>query len=118
MEVKVDNRAHFTLIEVREMNLDSLTAPDLKTELVVVSGKGEKNMVIDLTHCQTLDSSGLSALLVADRLCKNSQGMCVLTGLNESMLSLIRLSYLDVTLRLAGSVEEAEAMIMSVAQVS
>lgn len=118
MEVKVEKREHYSLITVGEMHLNSLIAPDLKTELVVLSGQGEKNMIIDLSNCQSLDSSGLSALLVADRLCKHQNGVCILTGLNESMLSLIKLSYLDVTLRMAGSVGEATHLILNDLSVS
>jgi anti-anti-sigma factor len=74
---------------------------------VLVSGNGEKNIVLDLSKCRYCDSSGLSAILVANRLCKNANGTFVLTGLNDAVERLITISQLDTVLNIAGSVEEA-----------
>jgi len=69
MEFKIEKRNHFTLIQVLEEKLDTHIAPTLKSELVLVSGNGEKNIILDLSKCRYCDSSGLSAILVANRLC-------------------------------------------------
>jgi anti-anti-sigma factor len=72
-----------------------------------VSGNGEKNIVLDLSKCRYCDSSGLSAILVANRLCKNANGTFVLTGLNDAVERLITISQLDTVLNIAVSVDEA-----------
>ena len=78
---------------------------------MLVSGKGEKNIILDLEKCQYCDSSGLSAILVANRLCKNAGGTFVLCGLNEAVERLITISQLDTVLSITATVEEAEKMI-------
>ena len=100
-----------TLIQVLEEKLDTHIAPALKSELVLVSGKGEKNIILDLKKCQYCDSSGLSAILVANRLCKNAGGTFVLCGLNEAVERLITISQLDTVLSISSTVEDAEKMI-------
>ena len=70
MEFKIDKFENHTLIKVLEEKLDTHIAPTLKSELVLVSGNGEKNIILDLSNCRYCDSSGLSAILVANRLCK------------------------------------------------
>jgi len=111
MEFKIDKFENHTLIKVLEEKLDTHIAPTLKSELVLVSGNGEKNIVLDLENCRYCDSSGLSAILVANRLCKNASGTFVLAGLNDAVERLITISQLDTVLNIAGSVSEAETMI-------
>ena len=111
MEFKIDKFENHTLIKVLEEKLDTHIAPTLKSELVLVSGNGEKNIVLDLENCRYCDSSGLSAILVANRLCKNASGTFVLSGLNDAVERLITISQLDTVLNIAGSVADAEAMI-------
>jgi len=107
MEFKIEKLPNYTRIQVLEEKLDTHIAPILKSELVLVSGNGEKNIVLDLSKCRYCDSSGLSAILVANRLCKNASGTFVLTGLNDAVERLITISQLDTVLNIAGSVEEA-----------
>jgi anti-sigma B factor antagonist len=111
MEFKIDKFENHTLIKVLEEKLDTHIAPTLKSELVLVSGNGEKNIVLDLENCRYCDSSGLSAILVANRLCKNSSGIFVLAGLNDAVERLITISQLDTVLNITDTVEEAEKMI-------
>jgi anti-anti-sigma factor len=116
MEFKIEKRDNFTLIQVLEEKLDTHIAPTLKSELVLVSGNGEKNIILDLSKCRYCDSSGLSAILVANRLCKNANGTFVLTGLNDAVERLITISQLDTVLNITSSVDEAEKLIAEAAK--
>ena len=111
MEFKIDKLGNHTLIKVLEEKLDTHIAPTLKSELVLVSGNGEKNIILDLENCRYCDSSGLSAILVANRLCKNANGTFVLTGLSDAVERLITISQLDTVLNISGNVEKAVEMI-------
>ncbi len=111
MEFNIEKFENHTLIKVLEEKLDTHIAPTLKSELVLVSGNGEKNIVLDLGNCRYCDSSGLSAILVANRLCKNASGTFVLIGLNDAVERLITISQLDTVLNISTSVEDAVAMI-------
>ncbi|MGC9375629.1 MAG: STAS domain-containing protein [Bacteroidales bacterium] len=111
MEFKIEKLEKYTLIQVMEEKLDTNVAPSLKSELVLISGKGEKNIILDLSNCRYCDSSGLSAILVANRLCKNANGTFVLTGLNDAVDRLITISQLDTVLNIAYSNEEAVDII-------
>ena len=111
MEFKIDKFENHTLIKVLEEKLDTHIAPTLKSELVLVSGNGEKNIVLDMGNCRYCDSSGLSAILVANRLCKNANGTFVLTGLNDAVERLITISQLDTVLNISNSLDEAVSLI-------
>ncbi|MFP4620055.1 MAG: STAS domain-containing protein [Bacteroidales bacterium] len=111
MEFNIEKHDNHTFIQVLTEKLDTNVAPGLKSELVLISGKGEKNIIIDLNKVKYCDSNGLSALLVANRLCKNANGTFVLTGLNDAVDRLITISQLDTVLNIAYSREEAEEII-------
>ena len=111
MDFKIESRDNCTVIQVLNEKLDTHIAPALKSELVIISGQGEKNIILDVKKCQYCDSSGLSAVLIANRLCKNAGGVFVLCGLNEAVERLITISQLDTVLTITDTVEEAEKMI-------
>ena len=112
MEFNIESKDNRTIIRILSEKLDTHIAPALKSELVLVSGKGEKNIILDLEKCNYCDSSGLSAILVANRLCKNAGGKFVLCGLNEAVERLITISQLDTVLTITTTVKEAEKMIL------
>jgi len=111
MDFNIESKNNSTLIQVQTEKLDTHVAPALKSELVLVSGKGEKNIILDLQKCEYCDSSGLSAILVANRLCKNAGGTFVLCGLNDAVERLITISQLDTVLNISKTVSDAEKLI-------
>ncbi|MCK9207215.1 MAG: STAS domain-containing protein [Salinivirgaceae bacterium] len=112
MEFKIDKLDNYTQIQVMIDKLDTHIAPSLKSELVLIAGNGEKNIILDLSNCRYCDSSGLSAILVANRLCKNANGTFVLSGLQTAVERLITISQLDTVLNITNSVKEAADVII------
>jgi anti-anti-sigma factor len=83
----------------------------LKSELIKVHTNGERNLVLDVSECDYCDSSGLSAILVANRLCEDAMGTFVLTGLQRDFEQIIRISMLHTVLVITKTAAEA-AMIL------
>jgi len=106
--IKKDNH---TVIQVLAKKLDTSIAPSFKSELVMIAGNGENNMIMDLSNTEYCDSSGLSSILVANRLCKNAKGQFILTGLQNAVERLISISQLDSVLTIEDTIEKAETKI-------
>jgi anti-sigma B factor antagonist len=111
MDFEIIKIEGFTLIKVLNDRLDTNIAPDLKTELVRVNSNGENNIVLDVSQCYYCDSSGLSAILVANRLCEDKFGTFVLTGLQPDVEQIIRISMLHTVLIITKTVVEAEEIL-------
>ncbi|MBI5540966.1 MAG: STAS domain-containing protein [Bacteroidia bacterium] len=111
MEFSIEKKDNYTLVKVMVEKLDTHIAPALKSELVLVSGNGEKNIILDLSNCRYCDSSGLSAILVANRLCKNANGTFVLTGLQPAVERLITISQLDTVLNISYTLDKAVDLV-------
>jgi anti-anti-sigma factor len=112
MDFKIEKQDNYTLIQVLVEKLDTHVAPALKSELVLIAGNGEKNIILDLSSCRYCDSSGLSAILVANRLSKNASGTFVLTGLQSAVERLITISQLDTVLNITYTLDQAIDMVM------
>lgn len=107
MEFKIEKLKGYTQIKLMIDKLDTNIAPSLKSELVLIAGGGEKNIILDLSNCRYCDSSGLSAILVANRLCKNANGTFALSGLQTAVERLITISQLDTVLNITSTIDEA-----------
>jgi anti-sigma B factor antagonist len=107
MNFQIEKKEKYTLIKVNIEKLDNNVSPSLKSELVVLTAEGVKNIVMDLTSVRYCDSSGLSAILVANRLCKNANGSFVLCSIQEAVKKLISISQLDSILKITNTQSEA-----------
>lgn len=114
MKFLVDKQEKYTLIQLLEEKLDSTISPALKSELVTINAEGIKNLIIDLASVKYIDSSGLSSILVANRLCSNDGGILVLTHVNDHAMKLIKISQLDTVLNILPTKEEGiDAVFMN-----
>ncbi|MDX9751215.1 MAG: STAS domain-containing protein [Flavobacteriales bacterium] len=107
MNFTIEDKGRYTLVTGQVEKLDTTCAPELKSELVYLNKTGVRNVIIDLSATRYCDSSGLSALLVANRLCKGVNGSLVVCGLQEPVQKLVQISQLESVLSITPSVSEA-----------
>jgi anti-sigma B factor antagonist len=106
MKFSVDKKEKYVLLSIHETKLNSEISPDLKAEFVVLNSENVKNILVDLSEVQYCDSSGLSALLVGNRFCRNNNGSFILTNIQEHVKKLISISQLDSILTSTPTVNE------------
>lgn len=106
MKYSIDKQEKYTLLRLNEEKLDSSIAPQLKSEMVTLHAEGVRNIILDLSEVKYTDSSGLSALLVGNRILQEDNGIFILTKLSDHTMKLIKISQLDSVLNILPSVEE------------
>ena len=67
MKYSIDKQEGYTVLSLQEENLNSVVAPNLKSELVILRNEGIENLILNLEDVKFVDSSGLSAILTANR---------------------------------------------------
>lgn len=107
MKYTIDKKENYTIITIDEKKLDTSIAPDLKSEFVKLNAEGITNLILDLNNVKYTDSSGLSSILIANRLCNSSNGLLILTSLQDHVMKLISISKLEQVLNILPTVEEA-----------
>jgi anti-anti-sigma factor len=114
MKYQADIQEKFVVLSLLEEKLDSRIAPKLKSEFLVHNAEGVRNIILDLSAVQYVDSSGLSAILIGHRLSQNNKGIMILTGIQEQVEKLIVLSRLDEVLNILPTQQEAvEAIFLN-----
>jgi len=106
MKYTIDKQEKYSLLRLHEEKLDSSVAPGLKSELITLHAEGVRNIILDLAEVKYTDSSGLSALLVGNRIVQEEGGIFILTTLSDHTMKLIRISQLDSVLNIVPKVEE------------
>lgn len=107
MDYEIFREEKFASFKFNEIKLNSVVAPLVKSDLVVLNDEGYVNFIMDLSSVKYCDSSGLSAILVANRIAKEHQGILVICGLQGSVQKLIEISQLESILNIVPTYNEA-----------
>ena len=113
MRFSVEQDDELVVLTLKEPVLDSTNAPEVKSELLILCQEGVKALIIDLTMVQLCDSQGLSALLLAHRQMKDNEGFVVLSGVQEPVRNLFRISQIEYLFEFQPSVNDAITWLQS-----
>jgi len=107
MEFDVKKNGDTSVLRLRERRLDASISPELKGEFLILCDGKTRHLVIDLSDVEFCDSSGLSALLIAERKMREQGGSVRLVGLQKKVMSLIKISHLDRAFSIYDSLSKA-----------
>jgi anti-sigma B factor antagonist len=107
MKFEIKKNGAAIVLKVKERKLDASISPELKGEFLILCNPKTKQLIVDLSDVEFCDSSGLSALLIAERKMRENGGVVKLVGLQKKVLSLIRISRLDRAFSIHDSLAKA-----------
>ncbi|MGB3780678.1 MAG: STAS domain-containing protein [Tunicatimonas sp.] len=107
MKYSIDKKEQYSLVSLEEDKLDASVAPELKSELITMHAEGTRNLILNMGQVKYTDSSGLSALLVGNRIFREDGGTFVMAALNDHVMKLLKISQLDSVLSIVPTTEEA-----------
>jgi Anti-anti-sigma regulatory factor (antagonist of anti-sigma factor) len=91
----VDKENERAVLKLNVHKLDAQIASHLKAEFVLLCRSPIKDLVIDMSLVESCDSSGLSALLVAERQMRQLKGNTHLVVPNDQVRNLFSITRLD-----------------------
>ena len=97
----------YTLIQLSGSRLDQDSGPALKPFIQCLADQGEKYLVLDLGNVDYLDSSGLSAILVVNRICLESGGSLAIINPKAPVHNLFEMANLGEILSIRKNLSEA-----------
>ncbi len=114
MKYSIEKNEKFTIFKIDDEKLDSIVSPELKSEFVKLNTSGDRNIILDLEKVKFVDSSGLSSILVGNRLCNNAGGKLVLSSLTDHVDKLLTISQLKTVFEIVQNINDAkEYMFLS-----
>jgi anti-sigma B factor antagonist len=107
MKYNIDKQDQYAVLALEEENLNSVIAPQLKSDFIILNQEGTRNLILDLSKVKFVDSSGLSAILTAHRLWKDTGSFVISGKLQPMVTKLIEISRLDTILAITPTLSEA-----------
>lgn len=111
MNFTINKEQDLAIFHLDEQKLDALLAPDFKAELLIVTQEDIDVLIIDLSAVGFCDSSGLSALLLAERQMRERDGGIIVVDKGGKIKSLLEIAKLNGIIPVFSTIEEARAAI-------
>jgi anti-sigma B factor antagonist len=89
---KINN---YSVIIILEERIDAHNSGELKTYLLQLIESGENRIVVQLANVRFIDSSGLGALLSANKQIALKSGKFALTNIQKQVMSMFELTRLN-----------------------
>lgn len=107
MHFTVEHRDNIVIFNLKNKNVDSDVSAKFKAKLLILAQPDIDALIIDLTSVESIDSSGLGALLLAHRQLKDHAIPVILTGVKDFVKSLMRMTHIDELFEYYESVDSA-----------
>jgi anti-anti-sigma factor len=110
MNFEIKKTEDITIFKLNEKRLDTNISGLVKGEFtLLLKVEGAAKLVVDLSEVESCDSSGLSSLLVANRILNTTGGSMRIAAPSEKVYSLIKITQLERVLPVCRTVDEAIA---------
>lgn len=107
MNLTIEYLENIKIIKIKTSKINSENSPDLKAKLLIESQPDIKTLIIDLQEVKSIDSSGFSAFLLANRQLSPYGIPIYITGLNQQISFLFNILNLNNSFTLKSSIDEA-----------
>ena len=108
MKFEIEKNGKATILRLRGKKLDAAASAGLKAEfLLLCKPKVANKLIIDMQEVEFCDSSGLSALLIADRTMREHGGSVCLVHVHKKVLDLMKISQLDRVFSIHKKIDDA-----------
>jgi anti-anti-sigma factor len=107
MKFAIESKKDITIFRLQEKRLDAALAPELKSQFVLmIEAEKKQYLIIDLAQVESIDSSGIGALLVAHRQTAIHDGFAAFIGVKGNVKDLLKMTQLDKQLYIFSSVQD------------
>ena len=112
MTFTVDKENGLAIFHLHEGRLDANNAAEAKSEFLILCQSSIDVLILDLSEVTFCDSSGLSAILLAERQLRERDAGVIVVDLNGKIRSLFEIAKLTDVIPLVSTVEEARDLII------
>jgi anti-sigma B factor antagonist len=110
--VKIHHLSQYSTLSFEGIkNLDANSAHRVKAEIKGLLSDEVKNVIVDLSNIQFIDSTGFGALISVLKTIKSRDGRMILSGVTDEVRELMDLMQLLSVFELRSSVKDAESQL-------
>lgn len=111
--IKVEKNEQFALINPNTNNLTDTVAKEIETKLVTLYREGYGNFIFEFNEILEIAPEGISLIRKVDKLCKNENGILVITTENEDITDLLDSSKIEDIVIMGTKEEAIEAIYLN-----
>ncbi|MDX9757966.1 MAG: STAS domain-containing protein [Bacteroidota bacterium] len=112
MKFTVDNENGLAIFHLHENRLDATNAAEAKSEFLILCQTNIEVLILDFSEVTFCDSSGLSAILLAERQLRERDGGIIVVDGNGKVRTLFEIAKLTDIIPLVATIEEARDLIV------
>jgi anti-sigma B factor antagonist len=106
MQIQEKKIGNILIVKPSEKRIDASMATDFKGKMIDRINAGNKRIVLDLAGVDFIDSSGLGAI-VSSLKSIGDDGDLVISGINDTVMTLFRLTRMNRVFQIFSTEEEA-----------
>lgn len=107
MNYTVENKDNVVIFKIEDQTIESSVSAELKAKMLILAQPDIDALIIDLSTVDAIDSSGLGALLLANRQLKEHEIPVILVGVRDFVRSLMSMTKIDEVFDFFPTVDEA-----------
>ncbi len=107
MNYTVENKDNIVIFKLENQTIESTVSTELKAKMLILAQPDIDALIIDLSSADAIDSSGLGALLLANRQLKDHEIPVILVGVRDFVRSLMSMTKIDEVFEFFPTVQDA-----------
>src|SRR5690606_17132449 len=107
MNYTIEHKDNIVIFKLENQTVESTISAELKAKMLILAQPDIDALVIDLSMVDAIDSSGLGALLLANRQLKDHEIPIILVGVRDFVRSLMSMTKIDEVFVFMSTVDEA-----------
>ena len=108
MNFDISKENDIAIFHLRDNSLDSSNSPEVKAEFLILCQTDINVLIVDLSHVAFCDSTGLGALLLAERQMREHGGGVMIVDALGKVKSLVEISKLEEILPVYPTIGDAK----------
>jgi anti-sigma B factor antagonist len=112
MKFTVTQENGLAIFHYHETRLDATNSAEVKAEFLILTQTQIEVLILDLSEVTFIDSSGLSAILLAERQLREREGGIIVVDQYGKVRTLFEIAKLTDVIPLVSTLEEARGLIV------
>lgn len=107
MQFLLDHRDNTVIFHIKDRTIESQVSAEFKAKILIHAQPDIDALIINMDSVEAIDSSGLGALLLANRQLKDHAIPVILVGVKSFVRSLMSMTHIDEVFEFFDTIDEA-----------
>jgi anti-sigma B factor antagonist len=113
MKFTIENDNNIIVFSIKDKTIGAELAPDLKAKILIEAQPNIKGMIFELENVESMDSSGLGSLLLANRQLRDHSIPVYIVQANNFVKNLMTMTKIDQLFEFFNTIEEAKQKVLT-----